>query len=185
MTLSGLMLLLLLAEWGLMEPSETSGDNASQISSNQKNIEKGLPKLEMATQVIDHYSDMVESPLFIEGRKPIVENDGEGELVAVGEIDDLVLIGIYSVKDELVGLFSQKKAEKKFSKIKVGEDISGWQLKEIKMDLVVLESKGRQKTVLLRKPRKVLKNKKQQRVKRKNKAKSNPNPFAAALEKSK
>jgi len=53
------------------------------------------------------------------------------------------------------------------------------------MDRVILESKGKQRTVLLRKPRKLLKNKKRQRIKQKNKAKSPPNPFAAALEKSK
>jgi len=120
------MLVLLLAEWSLMEPSEISGDNTSQMISNQKSIERDLPKLEMANQTIDNYSDMVESPLFIEGRKPVVDNGGAGELIAVGEIDDLVLVGIYSLKDELVALFNQKKAEKKFSKIKVGEDISGW-----------------------------------------------------------
>ncbi len=173
-TLSGLMLLLLLAEWGLMESSEISGNNASQISSNQKSIERGLPRLEMATQAIENYTDMVESPLFIEGRKPLLRLEDANKSLVVSNVDDLILSGIYSTGGQLFALFSKQGKETSYSKHKEGDDLAGWLIKKIQNDRVVLDRAGREQVLMLRKPKpkQKPKNKRKVRVSKQIKLKS-------------
>jgi len=176
--LSGLCLLLsllLLIEWLVTESSEQLEANSNAGAQQQLALTE-LPKLEIEIKPLESYTQMVESPLFIEGRKPIVEdlttasNNEEGV-----EIKDLVLQGIYSVKGEMLVLFNKKGAERKYLKKSAGQDVNGWLLQEIKADRVVLERDGKQQTVMLRKPKpKQLKKTKPARRKALKRPKLNP-----------
>lgn len=154
--LIGLCVLLLLAlfiEWQLtdfpeqaqIEPSGLEKGEASAID---------LPKLILVTESEEKYSKMVDKPLFVKGRRPIV-SDLEDEVVNedVGKIDDLLLLGIYSNKGDTKALFSAKGIRKKYLKKAEEEDVSGWKIKEIKPDRVILEQRGKKKTILLRSPK--------------------------------
>ncbi|NOR71098.1 MAG: hypothetical protein GQ532_15605 [Methylomarinum sp.] len=151
--LSGLCLLLILAliiEWWLIEAPEQVSEQA--IIGDDAQVE--LPKLTLAKKTVESYTQMVESPLFIKGRKPVIDGEENGLVNEdIGQIDDLVLLGIYSNKDKLNALFNKKGKQKTYLKKSEGEDVAGWLIKEIKADSVVLELAGKQKTVMLRKPK--------------------------------
>lgn len=154
--LIGLCVLLLLAlfiEWKLtdfpeqaqVEPSGLEKGGASAID---------LPKLMLVTQSAEKYSKMVEKPLFVKGRRPIISDlDDEVTNEDIGKIDDLMLLGIYSNKGDIKVLFSTKGIRKKYLKKAKEEEVSGWKIKEIQPDRVVLEQRGKKKTILLRSPK--------------------------------
>jgi len=148
-----LLLLLLLVEWLLTETSEQAMVNSILVEQQPRALTE-LPQLEIEIKALEGYSQMVESPVFIEGRKPIVD-DAEAESVneESTEIKDLELQGIYSVKGEMIVLFNKKGAERKYLKKSAGQDVNGWLLQEINADRVVLERDGKQQTVMLRKPK--------------------------------
>ncbi len=134
-----------------------------------------LPKLILTKQTAESYTQMVESPLFVQGRKPI-ENATEEEIIeeASGKIDDLVLQGLYSVQGKKIALFKAKGNDKKYLKKTEGEDVNGWQLIEIKADSVVMEQSGKKQSLMLRKPK--LKSPKRAKLIRNIRKKRNLNP---------
>ncbi|BBL58697.1 hypothetical protein [Methylomonas koyamae] len=118
-----------------------------------------LPTIAATPASVDSYNDIVERPIFIEGRRPIAEaktNDA-GQNSDTSQIDDWSLIGVYDKGGKLVALFSKRNEARKFLKIGEEQSISGWQLKQILADRVILQQAGQEKPVLLRKPRPQLK----------------------------
>ncbi len=147
-----LLLLMLLIEWQIGKP-EDLGAVVPIKSAEKQDLLIELPKLKLAEQTVESYSHMVSSPLFIQGRKTITEALEEEATESVGKVDDLTLLGIYSVKDKQYALFSKKGKDKTYLKKLEGEEVSGWQIIEIKPDRVVVEQQGKQETLLLRKPK--------------------------------
>lgn len=150
------LLLVLLAEWQLGKADEQKA-NISNQGETQEDLNIELPKLTLAKSSIESYSKMVESPLFIQGRKPVItESEVQDEIIS--KVDDLTLLGIYSIKGQEFALFNKKGKDKKYLKKLEGEDVSGWQIIEIKNDRVIIEQQGNKETLMLRKPKpKVLK----------------------------
>ncbi len=147
------LLIVLFIEWQIGKAE----DQVSTISivANQKPASLiQLPKLILSKQTAESYTQMVESPLFVQGRKPIV-NASEEEIIeeAIGKIDDLVLQGLYSVQGKKIALFKAKGKDKSYLKKTQGEDVNGWQLIEIKADSVVMEQSGKKQSLMLRKPK--------------------------------
>lgn len=154
-----LLLLVLIIEWLMIEPSERTVVPATATENNQSSLTE-LPKLKLAKQAVETYSQMVERPLFIKGRKPIADEEGEAITEEVGEIEDLILLGIYSIKGKTSALFKKMETGRKkpgksrtFLKKSEGEDVAGWLLKEIETDRVVMEQRGKEQTIMLRKPK--------------------------------
>ncbi|MCK4843330.1 MAG: hypothetical protein KAT04_15835 [Methylococcales bacterium] len=145
-----LLICILIAEWLLINSSATSSIELL-VTEKVQDAAIDLPELMLEQQPIEAYSAMVDSPLFIEGRKPVSQEEGNKVDEGVSKIDDLVLVGVFSAKEQMVALFSKQGARKKYSKKIEGDDIAGWQVKEIKQDRVVLQRSGRQQTVMLRK----------------------------------
>lgn len=114
-----------------------------------------LPAIAAAPASVDSFNDIVERPIFIEGRRPIAETKANDALQNsdTSQIDDWSLIGIYDKGGKLVALFSKRNEARKFLKIGEEQSISGWQLKQILADRVILQQAGQDKPVLLRKPR--------------------------------
>lgn len=153
--LSGLclfLLLVLLCEWLLSGSSEQALSDPSHTEDSQAQVTK-LPKLVVNKQSAESYTQMVERPLFIEGRRPVIDEEGEDDVEETGQIEDLVLQGIYSVKGQQQALFNTKGIGRNYLKKSEGEDVNGWLLKEIQTDRVVLEQGDKEQTVMLRKPK--------------------------------
>ncbi|WP_347989606.1 hypothetical protein [Methylomonas sp. AM2-LC] len=152
--LSALFCLILAAEWGYAEYSNRELQQQLKAEAADTASIAELPSIVNLKTAATEFNEVVERPLFIEGRKPIVEVPAENAQQAeISQIDDWSLIGIYHKDNQPVALFSKKTEAKKYLKIKVGQLISGCVLNDIQPDRVILQQAGQQKTVLLRKPR--------------------------------
>lgn len=151
--LIGLFSLILAAEWAYGVHAEKQLQEKLQYSQDGNSAAAQLPVI-AEQAAAGEYNELVERPLFIEGRKPIAETVAENvQPVETGQIDDWLLIGVYNKDKRAIALFSKKNEAKKYLKIGNEQMISGWMLKEIKPDRVLLQQADQQKSVLLRKPR--------------------------------
>jgi len=116
-----------------------------------------LPEIELTKQPEESYVDLVARPLFIKGRRPVDEPSTEAaQASSKSESFDWQLNGVYSTKKTVSALFSRSKskvAKDNYRKITVGDDIDGWKLTEINKDKAVLKQGGKEKELLLRKPK--------------------------------
>ncbi len=149
-----ILLLVLLAEWWLADGVDRSLENGERERSEKDALRTELPEIKLSAGSAETYADMVERPLFIEGRRPVAEDDEEADQQQeVDSVDDLVLIGIYTDDKRLMALFSKKGRGRDFLKKSQGDDIGGWLLEEVRSDSVVLDKDGKRQTLLLRKPK--------------------------------
>lgn len=145
----------LVGEWAYSR--FTASELQSQLAAREQ-IEfqaEELPSIADDPRTVDSYNDIVERPVFIEGRKPVAEANSteNSQTLDAGQIDDWLLIGVYSKGDKPFALFSKRNEAKKYLKITEDQTISGWRLGQIHADHVVLQQAGQQKSVALRKPR--------------------------------
>lgn len=153
---SGLLSLVLLTEWAYSQLA------ARQLQTLLDPREQSSLQAEVLPTIADHskgsaesYSEIVDRPLFIEGRRPMAEASPSeiGQNQDIGQIDDWDLIGVYNKDKQPTALFRKRNEAKKFLKIGTDQNISGWQLKQIHTDYVLLQQAGQEKSVALRKPR--------------------------------
>jgi len=130
---------------------------ASSTSTETKLLHDEMPDIELTRQSEDSYVDLVARPLFINGRKPVDEPSPEEiQNMAVANIFDWELNGVYTTKKGLSALFSRSKskvAKDNHRRIGVGADLDGWKLTEIHQDKAILNQGNEQKELLLRKPK--------------------------------
>ena len=118
--------------------------------------EETIPSLTAIQTELLTSNQLVERPLFIEGRKPLIQ---ESEISApqatdLGQLEDWALIGVYLKDKQQTALFSKVNEAKKYLKIKEQQSIAGWKLKEIQSDRVILlNHSGQTQSLMLRKPR--------------------------------
>ena len=148
-----LLLMILFIEWELAEPAENLNSETLVTEEESQNQGQKLPVIKLSRQSVDTYTHMVESPLFIKGRKPVVDDMEETEGEDVSRIEDLFLVGIYSIEERLGALFNKKGTDGKHLKKAKGDDVSGWMLEEIQVDKVILERDGKKQTLMLRTPK--------------------------------
>jgi len=156
--ISGLLSLTLAAEWSYGEYVQHQLLKTPELAAGDTITPTELPTIKSLKSAAEEYGEMVERPLFIEGRKPLPEAGptDKPQSVETGQIDDWLLIGVFNNGQKPpIALFAKKNETKKYLKIGVEQMISGWLLKEIQPDHVILEQAGQQKSVLLRKPRPV------------------------------
>ncbi|MDD1628588.1 MAG: hypothetical protein LUQ26_14120 [Methylococcaceae bacterium] len=130
---------------------------ASSTSTETKLSHDEMPDIELTRQSEDSYVDLVARPLFIKGRKPVDEpSPEEVQNMAVANIFDWQLNGIYTTKKGLSALFSRSKskvAKDNHRRVGIGADLDGWKLTELHQDRVILNQGNEQKELLLRKPK--------------------------------
>jgi len=157
MAACGLLGLVLLAQWGYGRMLRSQLEQSLANKSQSDYQADALPELDLPDRSADYYGAIVERPLFVEGRKPIVESAGNDAVQSAdnGQIDDWLLIGVYSKdKDKKpLALFRKQNESKKFLKLAEEQTISGWSIQKIQPDRVFLQQGGQLKTVMLRKPR--------------------------------
>lgn len=145
-------LVILLIEFNFIGlSSEQLEGNPQRKTENSKPTE--LPQIKLSKPPEDNYADMTERPLFVKGRKPMTGMADDSPVEVYGAIEDLILVGVFSKDEGLVALINQKKSDKEFVKAAEGQDVSGYFLKEIHADHIILERDGRKQRLPLRKAR--------------------------------
>ena len=128
---------------------------APSTAIEKKTTNDEMPGIELTRQAEESYADLVSRPLFIKGRKPVNEPSPEEEQsIAVANIFDWELNGVYTTKKGLSALFSRSKskiAKDNHRRISLGADLDGWKLTEVRTDRVIFVQGGQQKELLLRK----------------------------------
>lgn len=116
-----------------------------------------LPSLNLDEISEESYSDLVERPLFIKGRKPVSEPEPESvPVAAVKKIEafNWELTGIFATPKGVTTFFSRtgaKVPKDNYRKQKIGDEIDGWKLSAIQPDNVTLTQAGETKVLPLRK----------------------------------
>lgn len=146
--------LILLFEWGYADYSRNQLQSIMDRKIQADYQTGELPQLSLSKQSAESFINIIERPLFVEGRKPLPDTvTTSSEASANDQLDDWSLIGIYSKNKRQVALFRKQNEARKFLKLNEDQTISGWQLKQIQADRVVLQQGGQEKSVMLRKPR--------------------------------
>ncbi len=128
----------------------------SSLPIEKKSIQTEMPSIDLTEQGEESYEEMVNRPLFIEGRKPVPEPTAEQTQVNIVSVKfDWLLDGIYTTPKGLSALFSKasKSPKNNYRKVKQGAELDGWKLSEILKDKVILTQDGSRKELLLRKPK--------------------------------
>lgn len=156
------LLLIIVGEWAFAHLSEQQLLESSGIKAQSAPADE-MPSINLTEQPEESYSDLVERPLFITGRRPVDEpasSTSPTQMVMGGMPAnfDWQLSGVYTKDKRLFALFSHAKvklpkAKDNFRKLSVGESLEGWQVFEIKLDRVILKQAANQKELLLRKPK--------------------------------
>ncbi|AMK78393.1 MULTISPECIES: hypothetical protein [Methylomonas] len=151
----GILGLLLVAEWTYSQFTLTQLRTLLEPRAQTDAPAEQLPNIADSKGTAESYSDIVDRPLFVEGRKPLAEANPTDNLQTQdsGQIDDWELIGVYDKDNKPTALFRKRNEAKKFLKITEEQSISGWLLKQIQADHVQLQQAGQEKSVVLRKPR--------------------------------
>lgn len=151
-----ILVTLIIAEWGSMRMArQTLLEDINNVETRGYKIEE-LPSIDLFKSSIDEYSEMINRPLFVKGRRPIeIDESNDSRPVIVGEFNQ-ILIGIFGTQQGMSALFKNENPvgkESKFNKVYVGDDLDGWKVDEIYNDKVILSQAGSQQQVGLHKPR--------------------------------
>lgn len=150
-----ILALILLLEWGYAVVSQNELQTLLNKTIDGEYQADELPELDLPEHTADSFAAINEHPLFIEGRKPLPEKASDTPAAAeASQLEEWLLIGIYSNKNKQPGVLFRKQNEaKKFLKLNLNQSIAGWLIKQIQADRVVLEQGGQEKSVMLLKPR--------------------------------
>ena len=113
--------------------------------------------LDLSDPSEESYSDLVERPMFIKGRKPVEEPIPEEMALATAHKTENVnweLIGIYRTPKGTTAFFSRSNGhlpKDNFRKCKPGDSLDGWQLSDINENGVNLTQGTETKNLPLRK----------------------------------
>lgn len=104
------------------------------------------------TRSRENYLEVIERPLFVPDRKPIQpEAGGEQEPAdeAITAVDSLDLLAII-ITPSLARAWVRESPDKDHVELQLGEAISGWTVREIGRNSLVLERQGEKKRLQLR-----------------------------------
>ena len=134
--------------------------DAAALTVQKKNVtalQEEATDLNLSDPSEDNYSDLVERPMFIKGRKPVEEPIPEEMALATAQKTENVnweLIGIYSTPKGTTAFFSRSNSrlpKDNFRKCKLGDALDGWHLSEINENAVSLTQGTETKKLPLRK----------------------------------
>lgn len=134
--------------------------DAAALTVQKKNVtalQEEATDLNLSDPSEDSYSDLVERPMFIKGRKPVEEPIPEEMALATAQKTENVnweLIGIYSTPKGTTAFFSRSNGrlpKDNFRKCKLGDTLDGWHLSEINENGVSLTQGTETKKLPLRK----------------------------------
>lgn len=91
---------------------------------------------------LEEYAATIERPLFMEGRRPVVEDANEPEQAPVEKKPlNFKLMGVaFFPPNETVGLFVD--AQGKYKRLHINDSIGGWKVSKIEPDKAIVEQEG-------------------------------------------
>lgn len=110
-----------------------------------------LPEIKLAEKPLESYSQMVNRPLFTQGRKPVEEIDNAPVEEFAGNIE-LELTGIVETPKGVTAMLRDKIMNKNYRGQK-GDNVEGWDIADILIDKVIVTKGVNRKELPLRKPR--------------------------------
>ena len=146
---------LIAAEWAV-HAKYVADLNArlSEIGDDAGLLPESFPDEAISLASAETFSEMVERPLFVAGRRPMEEQaetaDAGTEPVFTGKLN-IKLMGVISVPEGKTVLFVDSAG--KYSRAEQDDTIEGWRVSEVQFDRVVLEQSGAVEELLLRKPK--------------------------------
>lgn len=152
------MLIIIGAEWFYVEQYRIKFlSRINEVEGGAFDVDK-VPEFKGLKKPISEYIQIANRPLFIEGRKPVPEEEklDEGEVLAVVEDFDLSLIGVVSTPNGVFALMEDPKAkdrQDRFFKAKQNELIHDWEVAKIWDDKVVMRHDKEITEVALSKPK--------------------------------
>ena len=127
----------------------------SQVDS-KKTTQETMPSANLTERDEESFADLVERPLFIEGRKPVPETSiSAAGASAVSVKFDWVLNGIYTTPKGLAVFLTRaaKQPKDNYRKIHLEDELDGWKLTKILSDRVIFTQASSDKELMLRKPK--------------------------------
>lgn len=112
-----------------------------------------MPKYELNEQAENSYSDLVNRPLFIRGRRPVADSNTTVS-AGVTNNSDWQLSGVYTTKKGLMALLENTADSTSHRKVLIGTELNDWTVADIYNDRIRLTRASEEKILLLRKPRK-------------------------------
>jgi type II secretory pathway component PulC len=148
---SALLAVVLLLEWFHFrsERAELKSRLATKVevnlaAANTEEDSYGLPDIE-------EYSDMVDRPLFIEGRRPPDAEEASADASAVQTPLTLKLMGVVFTPRDKTALLVDLKG--KYKRARKNTVVDGWKLVEVEHDKVILTQGEEQRELRLLKPK--------------------------------
>jgi len=129
---------------------------SSSNSPEKQTLPDQMPVIGLNLQTEDSYADLVNRPLFIEGRRPVPETH-QGQTTTGNNDFDWLLSGVYSSRQGAMALLTRTtpdpdaKSSETYRKVITGGDVDGWRVTEIHADAIVLTQGITEKRLPLRK----------------------------------
>ncbi len=101
----------------------------------------------------ESFSEIVERPLMIQGRRAVSENSAEPIIAGPASRGDMQirLMGVVMTPDGMTALMQDGKGA--YQRLQIDGSIDGWELAEMHKDRVVLKQGGSREELKLRKPK--------------------------------
>jgi len=151
------LVVIIAGEWWYWEQAnDIPAGEAQTLSTDYEEL--AFPQFQSDRPSEDRYNDLVNRPLFIEGRRPAPEPDPDQESASEmsSETLDWELTGIYTVQQKPHVLLRRIKPlpdQKNHKKMPVDEEVDGWRLVEILPDKAIFERGMGRQELILRKPK--------------------------------
>ena len=157
LVLCSLLLGIIAAEWFYAQQVQKQTLAALKVTDKKTPKIAQMPSINLTQKPEQSFTDLVERPLFIKGRRPVPEipTDPKQPTAKPTGPFNWQLNGVYTKKSGLYALLSRSVRQPKnnFRKLTQGADIDGWTLSLVQKDKVVLNQGALQKELLLRKPK--------------------------------
>ena len=147
--------LTLVSEWFYSAWQQKKALNSSVAIKETHSLDV-MPVIDLLKQSEENYQDLSTRPLFIKGRRAVIEPSKEApqNIQITANTFDWQLNGVYTTANGLTALLSRaitKGTKTRYRKLIVGAEIDGWKLTEIKKDRVLFEQNNLSKELLLQK----------------------------------
>lgn len=141
-----LLITIIFCQWQWFKHDRLTFSKQLRQPGAAKNLFDNMPEIRDILAPKEEYEDIVNFPLFIEGRKPAKSADTSLEDHA-SDNPALTLTGVMLTADNLLALIADEK--KLHYRLKEGDEIQGWKIASVQKDKVILMKNGQAKELPL------------------------------------
>ena len=142
---------ILIAEWGYSRYSRNKLYSSLENSVVKVDEFERLPELKDTNNSLESYAEMVNRPLFVEGRRPVEDAESVEQLDVFSGKMELILTGIIETPEGVTALVQDK--QKNHFRLILHDPIQGWEVEAIEADKIIMKRNKERSELMLRKPR--------------------------------